>query len=118
MSTLVHVSGANLTEYLPPPPATYLPPPPSPPFTYQAQTIFSLGYGEDEDKEGDLISGRLLAGEAQTELVPGVRDALIGMREAKQKKTSRTPPFFPICHTSHSSSLYITPTTFCFSEGW
>lgn len=57
----------------------------------EAQTIFSLGYGEDEDKEGDLISGRLLAGEAQTELVPGVRDALIGMREGGKRRVLVRP---------------------------
>jgi len=53
----------------------------------EGQTIFSLGYGEDEDKEGDTLPVTI-AGE---NLVPGVRDALVGMKPGGTRRVLVRP---------------------------
>ena len=53
----------------------------------EGQTIFSLGYGEDDDKEGDALPVQL-AGET---LVPGVNDALLGMQPGGRRRVLVRP---------------------------
>ena len=50
--------------------------------TGEGQTIFSYGYGEDDDKEGDKLAVQL----AGSNLVPGVNDGLIGMQPGGRRR--------------------------------
>ena len=53
----------------------------------EGQTIFSLGYGEDDDKEGDALPVQL----AGKTLVPGVNDALLGMQPGGRRRVLVRP---------------------------
>ena len=53
----------------------------------EGQTIFSFGYGEDEDKEGDKLPVQL----AGRNVVPGVKDALVGMRPGGRRRVLVRP---------------------------
>ena len=53
----------------------------------EGQTIFSLGFGEDDDKEGDTLPVQL-AGES---LVAGVKDAVIGMQPGGRRRVLVRP---------------------------
>ena len=53
----------------------------------EGQTIFSFGYGEDEDKEGDTVPVRL----AGNNLVAGVNDALLGMQPGGRRRVLVRP---------------------------
>lgn len=53
----------------------------------EGQTIFSFGYGEDEDREGDTLPVRL----AGRNLVAGVNDALVGMKPGGRRRVLVRP---------------------------
>ena len=53
----------------------------------EGQTIFSYGYGEDEDKEGDKLPVQLTPGK----LVPGVNDAIVGMKPGGRRRVLVRP---------------------------
>ncbi|KAL1512159.1 hypothetical protein AB1Y20_005427 [Prymnesium parvum] len=53
----------------------------------EGQTIFSLGFGEDDDKEGDVLPVSL---DAET-LVPGIEAALVGMRPGGRRRVLVRP---------------------------
>ena len=53
----------------------------------EGQTIFSYGYGEDEDKDGDKLAVQL----AGRNIVPGVNDALIGMKPGGRRRVLVRP---------------------------
>lgn len=55
--------------------------------TGEGQTIFSLGYGEDEDKEGDTLPVQL----AGNNLIPAVNDALVGMKPGGRRRVLVRP---------------------------
>ena len=55
--------------------------------TGEGQTIFSYGYGEDDDKEGDKLAVQL----AGNNLVPGVNDALLGMKPGGRRRVLVRP---------------------------
>jgi len=55
--------------------------------TGEGQTIFSYGFGEDDDKEGDKMPVQL----AGDNLVPGVQDALIGMQPGGRRRVLVRP---------------------------
>jgi hypothetical protein len=55
--------------------------------TGEGQTIFSFGYGEDDDKEGDSLAVQL----AGNNLVPGVNDALVGMKPGGRRRVLVRP---------------------------
>ena len=50
--------------------------------TGEGQTIFSFGYGEDDDKEGDKLPVQL----SGRNLVAGVNDALVGMQPGGKRR--------------------------------
>ena len=52
----------------------------------EGQTIFSLGYGEDDDAVGDVIKVQVSDG-----LVPGVKDAVVGMRTGGKRRVLVRP---------------------------
>lgn len=54
----------------------------------EGQTIFSFGYGEDEDKEGDRLTVQLGAGKS---LVAGVDAALVGMKPGGRRRVLVRP---------------------------
>ena len=53
----------------------------------EGQTIFSLGYGEDDDAEGDKLAVQL----SDNSLVAGVKDALVGMRPGGRRRVLVRP---------------------------
>ena len=53
----------------------------------EGQTIFSFGYGEDEDKEGDSLPVQL----SGQNLIPGVNDALLGMKPGGRRRVLVRP---------------------------
>mmetsp|Transcript_130911 Transcript_130911/g.238153 ORF Transcript_130911/g.238153 Transcript_130911/m.238153 type:complete len:349 (+) Transcript_130911:59-1105(+) len=53
----------------------------------EGQTIFSLGYGEDEDKVGETLTVQL----AGKNLVPGVNDGLVGMKPGGKRRVLVRP---------------------------
>lgn len=53
----------------------------------EGQTIFSFGFGEDDDKEGDKLPVKL----AGRSLVPGVNDALVGMKPGGRRRVLVRP---------------------------
>ena len=53
----------------------------------EGQTIFSFGYGEDEDNEGDTLPVKL----SGRNLVPGVNDALLGMQPGGRRRVLVRP---------------------------
>ena len=53
----------------------------------EGQTIFSFGYGEDEDKEGDKLAVQL----RDQNLVPGVNDAIVGMQPGGTRRVLVRP---------------------------
>jgi len=53
----------------------------------EGQTIFSYGYGEDEDKEGDKLAVQL----SGQNLVPGVNDAILGMQPGGRRRVLVRP---------------------------
>ncbi len=53
----------------------------------EGQVIFSLGYGEDDDTVGDVLKTRV----TDDKLVPGVKDALIGMRPGGKRRVLVRP---------------------------
>lgn len=55
--------------------------------TGEGQTIFSFGFGEDDDKEGDKLPVAL----TKNSLVPGVNDALIGMQPGGRRRVLVRP---------------------------
>lgn len=55
--------------------------------TGEGQTIFSLGFGEDDDKEGDVLPVRV----SPEGLVAGVQDALIGMQAGGRRRVLVRP---------------------------
>ena len=55
--------------------------------TGEGQTIFSFGYGEDDDKEGDKLPVQL----SGRNLVAGVNDALVGMQPGGKRRVLVRP---------------------------
>lgn len=53
----------------------------------EGQTIFSFGYGEDEDKEGDKLPVTL----AGKNVIPGVNDAILGMKPGGRRRVLVRP---------------------------
>ena len=53
----------------------------------EGQTIFSFGYGEDEDKVGDTLAVQL----SGQNLIPGVGDALVGMQPGGRRRVLVRP---------------------------
>ena len=53
----------------------------------EGQTIFSLGYGEDDDKEGDSLAVQL----SGNNVIPGVSDALVGMKPGGRRRVLVRP---------------------------
>jgi len=53
----------------------------------EGQTIFSYGYGEDEDKEGDKLAVQL----SGNNVIPGVQDALLGMQPGGRRRVLVRP---------------------------
>jgi len=53
----------------------------------EGQTIFSFGYGEDDDKEGDTLAVQLTG----KNLVAGVNDALVGMKPGGRRRVLVRP---------------------------
>ena len=53
----------------------------------EGQTIFSYGYGEDEDKEGDKLAVQV----AGKNLIAGVNDALLGMKPGGRRRVLVRP---------------------------
>lgn len=53
----------------------------------EGQTIFSLGFGEDDDKEGDRLPVQL----SGRTLVAGVNDALVGMKPGGRRRVLVRP---------------------------
>jgi FKBP-type peptidyl-prolyl cis-trans isomerase 2 len=53
----------------------------------EGQTIFSLGYGEDEDREGETLAVQL----SGRNLVAGVNDGLVGMRPGGRRRVLVRP---------------------------
>mmetsp|Transcript_65155 Transcript_65155/g.108240 ORF Transcript_65155/g.108240 Transcript_65155/m.108240 type:complete len:290 (-) Transcript_65155:188-1057(-) len=53
----------------------------------EGQTIFSYGFGEDDDKEGDTLPVQLTG----VSLVPGVNDALLGMKPGGRRRVLVRP---------------------------
>mmetsp|Transcript_4525 Transcript_4525/g.11974 ORF Transcript_4525/g.11974 Transcript_4525/m.11974 type:complete len:326 (-) Transcript_4525:349-1326(-) len=53
----------------------------------EGQTIFSFGYGEDEDKEGDVATVQIKG----QNLIPGVNDAVLGMQPGGKRRVLVRP---------------------------
>lgn len=53
----------------------------------EGQTIFSYGYGEDEDKEGDKLAVQL----RDQNVIPGINDALVGMQPGGRRRVLVRP---------------------------
>ena len=56
--------------------------------TGEGQTIFSYGFGEDDDKEGDKMPVQLKG----QNLIAGVNDALLGMQPGGHSQYLQSPP--------------------------